>query len=186
ERFGALRASGEGIGDPGKQSAPLKHRLAELCRQAPEVRTLIDHNVRQLNGVPGDPASFDALHALIKAQFYRLAFWRVAADDINYRRFFDINALAALRMERPAVFEDTHRRIFEWIATDKVQALRIDHPDGLLDPRGYFESLQGRARKLIAAPAERASRSRTADLAIYLVLEKIVADYERLPEDWPV
>ncbi|TMG97019.1 MAG: malto-oligosyltrehalose synthase, partial [Betaproteobacteria bacterium] len=103
------------------------------------------------------------------------------------RRFFDINGLAALRMERPAVFEDTHRRIFEWIATDKVQALRIDHPDGLLNPRGYFESLQERARTLIAAPAETAAQStRAADLGIYLVLEKIIADYERLPEDWPV
>ncbi|HYT95697.1 MAG TPA: malto-oligosyltrehalose synthase, partial [Casimicrobiaceae bacterium] len=186
ESFGALRASGEAFADPAEQSEPLKRRLAALCKQHPPVLRFIEARMGALNGIAGDPASFDALHALIKAQFYRLAFWRVAADDINYRRFFDINGLAALRMERPAVFEDTHRRIFEWIATDQVQALRIDHPDGLLDPRGYFESLQGRARTLIAAPAERASGSRTADLGIYLVLEKIVADYERLPEDWPV
>jgi (1->4)-alpha-D-glucan 1-alpha-D-glucosylmutase len=126
------------------------------------------------------------LHALIKAQFYRLAFWRVAADDINYRRFFDINGLAALRMERPAVFEDTHRRIFEWIATDKVQALRVDHPDGLLDPRGYFTSVQARARKLVVNASERARTKRSAERPIYLVLEKILADYERLPDDWPV
>jgi (1->4)-alpha-D-glucan 1-alpha-D-glucosylmutase len=186
ESFGALRASGEATADPAEQSEPLKRRLAALCKQQPAVLRFVEARIRALNGIAGDPASFDALHALIKAQFYRLAFWRVAADDINYRRFFDINGLAALRMERPAVFEDTHRRIFEWIATDKVQALRIDHPDGLLDPRGYFESLQGRARTLIAAPDKHAVRDRTADLGIYLVLEKIIADYERLPDDWPV
>jgi (1->4)-alpha-D-glucan 1-alpha-D-glucosylmutase len=186
ESFGALRANGEAIVDPAEQSEPLKRRLAALCKQQPAVLRFIEAKISELNGVAGDPATFDALHALIKAQFYRLAYWRVAADDINYRRFFDINSLAALRMERPAVFEETHRRIFEWIATDKVQALRIDHPDGLLDPRAYFEALQGRARTLIAAPAGRAPGTRTADLAIYLVLEKIVADYERLPEDWPV
>ena len=186
ESFGALRASGETTADPAEQSEPLKRRLAALCQQQPAVLRFIEARIGVLNGMAGDPASFDALHALIKAQFYRLAFWRVAADDINYRRFFDINGLAALRMERPAVFEDTHRRIFEWIATDKVQALRIDHPDGLLDPRGYFESLQRRARALIAAPDKHAAGARTADLGIYLVLEKIIADYERLPEDWPV
>src|SRR5438067_8573570 len=140
EAFAALREPAKSV-DPTNQSAPLKRRLAALCNESPRVLGLIEESVRSLNGIAGDSASFDRLHALIKAQFYRLAFWRVAVDDINYRRFFDINALAALRMEEPAVFEDTNRRIFEWIATGKVQALRIDHPDGLLDPRGYCETL---------------------------------------------
>ncbi|HEY3180609.1 MAG TPA: malto-oligosyltrehalose synthase [Casimicrobiaceae bacterium] len=184
--FDTLRASGERNADPAEQSEPLKRRLAALCKDTPAVLRFIEANTRELNGVPGEPASFDGLHALIKAQFYRLAFWRVAADDINYRRFFDINGLAALRMERPPVFEDTHRRIFDWIASGRVHALRIDHPDGLLDPRGYFDALQARARALVAPSIERTQGTRSVNLPIYLVLEKIVADYERLPDDWPV
>src|SRR5581483_10554520 len=94
----------------------LKIALSALCEADPAVRRFIEANVRTINGVPAEPASFDALHALIKGQVYRLAFWRVAADDINYRRFFDINDLAALRAERPEVFEATHRRILQLVA----------------------------------------------------------------------
>jgi len=165
--------------------APPKDRLAAVCAESPELVRHIEANVEQLNGIPGTPASFDRLHALIERQFYRLAYWRVAADDINYRRFFDINELAALRAERPDVFEATHRRVFAWIAAGKVQALRIDHPDGLLDPRCYVERLQARAR---AAGASRASPvgAGAPDRSVYVVLEKVLADPERLPEDWPV
>ena len=182
--FDALRTADHNA-DAAARSAPLKGRLASLCARSAAARERVDARVRALNGVPGDPASFDGLHSIIKAQFYRLAFWRVAADDINYRRFFDVDALAALRTERADVFEDTHRRIFEWIAAGKVQALRIDHPDGLLDPRGYCAALQARARSLVGAIAEDAP-AKPADLPIYLVLEKILADYERLAVDWPV
>jgi (1->4)-alpha-D-glucan 1-alpha-D-glucosylmutase len=172
--------------DPTAQSAPLKAGLAALYARSKTVRRRIDLNVSEMNGVPGDPSSFDRLHALIKAQFYRLAFWRVAADDINYRRFFDVDALAALRAENAAVFEDTHWLIFEWIAEGKVEALRIDHPDGLLDPRGYCIALQARARLLLRHRAAGVAPSTAPKDAIYLVLEKILADYEQLPEDWPV
>ena len=172
--------------DPALRSAPLKRDLAELYRQSAVVSRFIDTNVRALNGRAGDSASFDRLHALIKCQFYRLAYWRVAADDINYRRFFDINGLAALRTERPPVFEDTHRRIFEWLASGKVNALRIDHPDGLLDPRAYVGALQSRARAILGGDADKSNGRAVNGRTVYIALEKILADYERLPEDWPV
>jgi (1->4)-alpha-D-glucan 1-alpha-D-glucosylmutase len=189
EGFGALRVApavtpdSEPIEEPG---APLQRRLAALCEQSPAVVNFVEANVRRLNGVPGNAASFDALHELIKGQFYRLSFWRVAADDINYRRFFDINELAALRMERPAVFEDTHRLIFEWLASGKVDALRIDHPDGLLDPRAYFDALQARAGASRAPRSDALTGPRARERPVYLVLEKILAEHERLSEAWPV
>ncbi len=110
----------------------------------------------------------DELHDLLEAQAYRLAYWRVAADEINYRRFFDVNELAALRMENDEVFEATHRLLFELVGAGKVDGLRIDHPDGLHDPARYFERLQSRVGP------------------IYLLVEKILAPFERLPERWPV
>jgi len=113
-------------------------------------------------------ASADALHDLLEAQAYRLAYWRVASDEINYRRFFDVNDLAALRMENEAVFEATHRLVLELIRARKIDGLRIDHPDGLYDPAQYFRRLQDRAGPL------------------YLLVEKINASFERLPASWPV
>ena len=99
-----------------------------------------------INGTPGDSRSFDALDALLTDQAYRLAFWRVAAEEINYRRFFDVNDLAAIRMELPEVFDAAHRaRSSNWSASGAVTGLRIDHPDGLYLPNEYFEKLQRRA-----------------------------------------
>ena len=97
-------------------------------------------------GNPGDPASFDALHELLEAQAFRLAYWRVASDDINYRRFFDVNDLAALRVENEAVFEATHRLVLELIGSGALDGLRIDHADGLYDPLGYFRRLTAQSR----------------------------------------
>ncbi|MGH8720127.1 MAG: malto-oligosyltrehalose synthase [Burkholderiales bacterium] len=172
--------------DPAERSAPLKERLAALCAQSPGVLSFIEANVRVLNGQSGAPATFDRLHALIKSQFYRLSFWRVAADDINYRRFSDINELAALRMDRAPVFEGTHRRIFEWLASGKVDALRIDHCDGLLDPLAYFAAVQTRAGSIAGAASDVQNGRPAIERPVYLVLEKILADYERLPAEWPV
>jgi (1->4)-alpha-D-glucan 1-alpha-D-glucosylmutase len=121
-----------------------------------------------LNGRPGDPRSFDRLDRLLDAQHYRLAYWRSASDEINYRRFFDINDLAALAMEREDVFEATHAFTFELIERGVVAGLRIDHPDGLFDPEQYLRRLQAKRPGL------------------YLVVEKILAPGEPLPADWPV
>ncbi len=153
-----------------------KRRLVRLCERSPEITHYIKQAVQRLNGTVGEPASFDALDVLLDAQAFRLASWRVAVDEINYRRFFDVNDLAALRMEQPQVFETTHALIFELIDRGSVDGLRIDHPDGLYDPKQYFERLQQRFRA--SAP----------DLAkpLYVVVEKILAAHERLPEDWAV
>ena len=159
-----------------------KRRLAQLAERHAWLPTWIAASLRQLNGTPGDAASFDALDDLIREQAYRLAFWRVAGDDINYRRFFDISTLAAVRMEREEVFEATHRTIFQWLAEGKVHGLRIDHPDGLCDPQGYFTRLQSRHVATMRSVNEEGAPPR----ALFLAVEKILADHERLPPEWPV
>ena len=156
-----------------------KRRLAALCARAPEIATFIETNVRHFNGTPGQSGTFEDLHELIKAQAYRLAYWRVAADDINYRRFFDVNDLAALRQENPEVFEETHRYVLQLVSEGKINGLRIDHPDGLYDPAQYFRRLQ---------ETQKASEpsANSEDKPLYVVIEKILTGAERLPADWPV
>jgi (1->4)-alpha-D-glucan 1-alpha-D-glucosylmutase len=144
-----------------------KRRLATLCTKSPTIREFVQQNVDALNGIPGDTRSFDDLHELIKGQAFRLAYWRVASDDINYRRFFDINDLAGLRMESPRVFDATHQLIDELLNSSKIDGLRIDHPDGLFDPEQYFQRL----------------KTTKAD---YVVVEKITSGEELLPSSWPV
>lgn len=162
------------------RDAPLyKRRLAELAHGHTWVLDWIQTCLARANGRPGEPTSFDLLDAVLQAQAYRLADWRVAGDDINYRRFFDVNALAAIRMEEPEVFEAVHALPLRWLAEGKVTGLRIDHPDGLADPARYFERLQQRN------VAQRQARGE-APQALYLVVEKIMADHEPLPVDWRV
>jgi (1->4)-alpha-D-glucan 1-alpha-D-glucosylmutase len=159
-----------------------KQRLAALHARSPDVAHFLKENLRDVAGNAGEPASFDRLDALLEAQAYRVAYWRVASDDINYRRFFDINDLAALRMENPRVFETTHRLILELLEAGKIDAVRIDHPDGLYDPVQYFRRLQVRA----ASPLAAEGAVTPADRSTYVVVEKILAGQERLPPDWPV
>src|ERR1700719_3643500 len=154
-----------------------KRRLADLCSRSPEIAACIARAIELINGDPSNPASFEELHELIKAQAFRLANWRVASDDINYRGFFDINDLAGLRMENEAVFEDTHRLILGLMADGKVDGLRIDHPDGLYNPRQYFERLNS---SIALAAKNSGNRSH------YVVIEKILTGAERLPAEWPV
>ncbi len=167
----------ERIAERNRDKEIHKRRLAELCARSPEIADCILGAVESLNGNPADPTSFEQLHELIKAQAFRLANWRVASDDINYRRFFDTNDLAAICMENEAVFEATHRLVFSLMAGGKVDGLRIDHPDGLYDPREYFERLN-RSIGAMNKNSENGSR--------YVVIEKILAGTERLPSDWPV
>ncbi len=155
-----------------------KRRLAALCAKSAEVRDFIERTVTKINGTPGDSSSFDTLHELIKSQAYRLAYWRVAADDINYRRFFDVNDLAALRQENETVFTQTHEFILQLLRDGKIDGLRIDHPDGLYDPRQYFERLQWRG--------ELAASEKNTTASCYLVAEKILTGDEPLPQDWPI
>jgi len=149
-----------------------KRRLAALCARSRQIREFIESSVKKMNGTPGDSGSFDALHELIKAQAYRLAYWRVAADDINYRRFFDVNDLAGLRQENEMVFAQTHEFVLQLLRAGKIAGLRVDHPDGLYDPKQYFERVQGADGK--------------GGRSYYLVAEKILTGNEQLPETWPI
>jgi len=151
-----------------------KRRLARLIERSPEILRHITSSVALINGAPGQSESFDALDALLEAQAYRLSYWRVAVDEINYRRFFDVNDLAALRMNEPSVFAATHKFIFELIEAGSIDGLRIDHSDGLYDPEEYFLRLQ---QRFGGGPQDR---------PLYVVTEKILAAHERLPESWQV
>ncbi|MBL8483073.1 MAG: malto-oligosyltrehalose synthase, partial [Rhodocyclaceae bacterium] len=162
-----------------EQAETGKRALAWMYAQAPGVAARIATCLECLNGRAGEPASFDALDALMRAQAWRLAYWRVASDEINYRRFFDINDLAALRMEDPEVFAATHGLIAQLVAAGQVDCLRIDHPDGLYDPAAYFQRLQ---QALARAP----DGNGTAAAPLYVVIEKIAASYERVPQQWAV
>jgi len=163
-----------------------KRRLAQLAREHSGVQAAIEQTLGSLNGTPGDRASFDALDALLEAQAYRLAYWRVASDEINYRRFFDVNDLAALRMENEEVFDATHRFALGLAAEGKVDGLRIDHPDGLYDPAQYFRRLQEHYARLarIDAPADEAGGRPARPL--YVLVEKIAARHEHVPTRWAV
>jgi (1->4)-alpha-D-glucan 1-alpha-D-glucosylmutase len=158
----------------------IKRRLERRCAEAPQVQQAIEKALAQINGEPGDPRSFDALDQLLNAQSYRLAYWRVAAEEINYRRFFDVNDLAAIRVELPKVFDAVHRLLLELVRTRAVNGIRIDHPDGLYLPREYFEKLQQRCAKALAIPLPKDGR------AIYMVAEKILTGPETLRKDWLV
>jgi (1->4)-alpha-D-glucan 1-alpha-D-glucosylmutase len=154
-----------------------KRRLVALCERSAPVAEFIERTVIALNGKPSDPDSFDGLHEIIKAQPYRLAFWRVAADDINYRRFFDINDLAALCQDNRDVFDQTHEFVLELLREGKIDGLRVDHPDGLYNPRQYFERLQQR---------QASQDDDTSVKPCYVVAEKILTGDETLAQDWPI
>ena len=155
-----------------RDSAALQAELSRLHAGEPWAPAWLQACAAQLLGRPGDPRSWDALDTLLQRQAYRLAHWRTAGDELNYRRFFDIDGLAALRMEDDAVFDAAHQRVLAWVAQGRVQGLRIDHPDGMADPDAYFRRL-----------AERCAALRP-DAVTYLVAEKILADDEPWPRDW--
>src|SRR5262249_18544763 len=121
--------SDEQIATRDEAKEDLKRRLIAVYDGDPRVAEAIETVVQRYAGTPGDSDSFDSLHELLEAQAYRLASWRVAPDEINYRRFFDVNDLAGLRVENLTVFENTHRLLFELIDAGKIDGLRIDHPD---------------------------------------------------------
>jgi (1->4)-alpha-D-glucan 1-alpha-D-glucosylmutase len=167
--------SPESIETREREKEVLRLRLLRLVTEAPLVAQAIDQAVREANGRPGDPGSFDDLHALLEAQPYRLASWRTAVDEINYRRFFDINDLAGVRVENEVVFEATHALIGQWLAAGWLEGLRVDHPDGLFDPAGYFKRLQELSQAVTGQQAP-----------LYVVAEKILSPGEPLRSDWQV
>ena len=163
-----------------REKEVIKQRLARLVALDESVRQVMESSLMQINGKKGDPHSFDALEKLLASQFYRLSFWRVAADEINYRRFFDINDLAAIRVEDPAVFSAVHALIVDLIKQGYVSGLRIDHPDGLLDPVEYLRDLQARCS------TAHSDTGAAGGLPFYVVCEKIVIGDEELRGNWAI
>src|SRR5438046_3533081 len=170
----------EKIAERSREKEIVKRRLERRCQEAPQVQRAIEKAISQINGSPGDPRSFDRLDELLNAQSYRLAFWRVAAEEINYRRFFDVNDLAAIRMELPEVFDAAHQLVIDLVRTGAVTGLRIDHPDGLYLPKEYLEALQRRCAKVLGIPLPKDDR------AVYMIVEKILSGAEKLRSDWPL
>ena len=149
-----------------RRADELKRELARLLANDSAARTSLDRALARLNG--GEDVTRPELDELIQAQYWRASHFRVAGDDINYRRFFNVNDLAGIRIELPDVFEHAHRLVFKLLRDGVLDGLRIDHVDGLLDPKGYLLKL----REEMPAPR-------------YLVVEKILGRTEALP-DWPV
>ena len=145
----------------------VKRRLAGLLEASPEARESIEASLVEINGRSGEPGSFDRLERLLESEAYRLSFWRVAMDEINYRRFFDINDLAAIRVEDPEVFSPVHKLIFDLVRQGHIRGLRVDHPDGLFEPEKYFRFLRDACK-------------------VWTVAEKILTGNEPLRTDWAV
>jgi len=157
-----------------RRAAEFKTQLAALVDARADAREALYSRLTRFQGRAGEGAGWRELDALIQRQHWRVAYFRVAADDINYRRFFNISDLAGLRIELPEVFDHAHQRVLRLIKDGTIDGLRIDHIDGLLDPKAYLSRLQRR----IAA--------RRGSGHFYLVAEKILAAHETLREDWQV
>jgi (1->4)-alpha-D-glucan 1-alpha-D-glucosylmutase len=188
----------EKIRERYREKEIIKKRLWNLYREGACIKEFIDNNVQTFNGIKGEPRSFDLLDNLISEQAYRLSHWRVATEEINYRRFFDINELAAIRMEEPDVFMRTHELILKLVREGKVTGLRVDHPDGLYNPAEYFRRLQRecfmqKAQSGNASSMQETERQYEEMLLkdqqykpFYIIGEKILIKGERMPEDWPI
>ena len=190
----------------------VRRRLSNLVKESNEARAAIHDALQRLNGRAGRPESFDQLEELVSEQAYRLSFWRVASDEINYRRFFDVNELAAVRVEERPVFTAVHEVVLRLVRQGLVTGLRVDHVDGLLDPFKYLADLQREAASAArrkrpepsgegaagvegdGASAPGAGGGAGADdieaeagaLPFYVVVEKILGHDELLRREWPV
>jgi len=194
----------ERIAERYREKEVIKRRLWNLHQNNSAIREYIDGNIVIYNGTKGDPRSFDLLDCLLRDQVYRISHWRVATEEINYRRFFDINSLGAIRVEDPDVFEKTHDLIFSLVKTGKISGLRIDHADGLHDPVAYIRRLQlGCFVRMYGDTCDEGDGEVNAELSardkyeriinadpsykpFFVLSEKILLKGEKLPDDWPV
>jgi (1->4)-alpha-D-glucan 1-alpha-D-glucosylmutase len=151
------------------QIAFVKRILWELYTGREEIKELINGNMEAFNGRQGEPGSFELLNRLLAEQFFRLSYWKVATEEIDYRRFFTINDLISVNVEHENVFNDTHSLIFKMVQDGKFTGLRVDHIDGLHDPTRYLERLKERAGG-----------------DVYILVEKILELGEELPSFWPI
>jgi (1->4)-alpha-D-glucan 1-alpha-D-glucosylmutase len=157
----------------------IKKNLWLLYQGTPAMKKFLDATIRRFNGTKGEAETFDSLDRLLQHQPYRLAFWRVGLELINYRRFFSINDLIGIRIEDPKVFEAfKHGLIFKLVDEGKISGLRVDHIDGLYDPLEYLQRLQAcfaSGDTAVPGPSQ-----------FYITVEKILAPGEKLPPEWPV
>ncbi|MBE0603011.1 MAG: malto-oligosyltrehalose synthase, partial [Deltaproteobacteria bacterium] len=167
----------EGLRDRYAAEEGIKERLGRLYSERHEIREYVDETLRTVNGRKSEPGSFDHLDRILSEQHYWLSFWRLANEEINYRRFFAVSDLISLRVEDPRVFDAAHDLVLRLAAEGKVTGLRVDHVDGLYDPHGYLVRLM-----------QRLTGSKTADpaAAFYVLVEKILGEEEALPPEWPV
>lgn len=156
----------------------IKTDLWRCYQEKPEFKSSVDLALSIFNGTKADAASFRSLDHLLSRQAYRLGFWKLAAEQINYRRFFDVIELVGLRVEDPRVFQARHAQIFQLIKEDKVTGLRVDHIDGLRDPLGYLQRLH--------TGAHPDSNNKTGKRNLFVIVEKILSPGEPLREEWPV
>jgi (1->4)-alpha-D-glucan 1-alpha-D-glucosylmutase len=163
----------------------VKRRLLGLLEASPEAGQAIHEALTDINGRHGEPRSFDRLERLLESEAYRLSFWRVAMDEINYRRFFDVNDLAAIRVEDPEVFASVHALIFDLVRRGLIRGLRVDHPDGLFEPENYFRFLQD-ACKAWSTALNGGAQPNGANRMFYVVAEKILTGNEPLRTEWAV
>lgn len=169
---GYRQAGAEARLDRERETAIATRRLTQVIQSSPALRKHLERVIREFNGEPGKPESFDLLHALLEQQPYRLSYWRTAMQEINYRRFFDVNDLIGLRMEYQPLFQAAHAKLIELVKKGYIDGIRLDHIDGLLDPQQYLLQL----------------REATSDTEghLYLIVEKILARQEWLNAEWPV
>ncbi|MBI2766730.1 MAG: malto-oligosyltrehalose synthase [Chloroflexi bacterium] len=160
-----------------ERSEPLLARWRDILHSEPVLRGFVEQSLENANGSPGDARSFDRLDQVLSQQHYRLVDWRVAGEELNYRRFFDVNSLAGIRVEREDVFAEVHRLLFDLVAHGIVTGVRVDHPDGLYDPAAYLQRLRGGLDEAAAA---------VTDERVPIYVEKILERDERLPRHWPV
>lgn len=146
----------------------IKRMLWELWNDSPEIKQFIEENIQVFNGELGNPESFNLLDNLLSEQFFRLSYWKVGNEELNYRRFFTVNDLISLRVEDKKVFDETHEYILELVKQGKFTGLRIDHIDGLYNPVQYI------------------SRLREQIPNTYLIVEKILEPHEELPLNWSI
>jgi len=154
--------------DRADQIVFVKRILWELYTSNDDMKRHLDATLARFNGTKGQPESFNLLDRLLSQQWYRLSFWKVAAEELDYRRFFNINELISLRMEDEKVYRHTHALVNRLVREGKFTGLRVDHIDGLYDPLSYLTWL------------------RRDSGAVYLTVEKILGYEEELPALWPV
>jgi (1->4)-alpha-D-glucan 1-alpha-D-glucosylmutase len=187
--------SAEAVQERYREKEIARRRLAAVVNTNAEIRDALAATLIEFNGHRGEPASFDRLEAFLNQQPYRLCYWRVATDEINYRRFFDVDEMAAIRVEDPEVFRGVHWKVIEFLHRGWVTGLRVDHADGLLDPQAYLENLRDCGRQAVGevhdqngnakatGPAEDGASHRQPP---YMVVEKILGHNEALNKGWPV